>query len=115
MKTHRSTQPAHKTQVESTFEELLIFPLRRWQVQERFERLVEMDSQTGCWMWTGAKSPSGVGRYVIGDTVVRAHRLAWLLYRGESPGAVDLVPLCGNRDCVNPEHRRLGAQRRRPR
>ena len=64
-----------------------------------------------CWLWTGAKSPSGYGcvtRWVEGRNVTtQAHRRAWELVNGSIPSGFEVDHLCRTRACVNPEHLEL--------
>lgn len=71
-----------------------------------FEKILRSDDPTsGCWLWTGAISGRGHGRFWIGDgRVVIAHRFGWALAH---PGE-QLPPLvahaCDNPLCQQPAH-----------
>lgn len=65
---------------------------------------IAIDSDTGCWNWTGSCQPNGYGRSSVGSTKWLAHRLVYTLLVGEIPCGLDLDHLCRNRRCVNPEH-----------
>ena len=75
-------------------------------------------AESGCWEWTGAKSPIGYGsctNYAEPDKGRRkniaAHRLVWLLERGPIPPNLQIDHLCCNKGCVNPDHLELVTQR----
>lgn len=54
----------------------------------------------GCIEWTGPKLRKGYGVTNAGI----AHRVAYLLVRGDIPDGLHLDHLCRNRACVNPDH-----------
>ena len=60
-----------------------------------------------CWLWTGATDAREYGKFWLNGNAVSARRAALIL------AGVDLIPdqqavnVCGNRQCVRPEH--LGA------
>lgn len=62
-----------------------------------------------CWLWLGSKTKKGgygiveVKSNQIGQSTIPAHRLGWLVIRGELPELV-LDHLCRVRHCVNPDH-----------
>lgn len=61
---------------------------------------------SGCWLWTGAKHPTGYGQMRIPGTRsdTTAHRVVYQsLVEPVAPGLV-LDHLCRNRACVNPDH-----------
>ncbi len=74
---------------------------------ERFVSKVERGD--GCWIWRGAHVSDGYGHFRVGPArVVRAHRFAYELWVGEIPEGLMVIHSCDVRDCVNPEHLRVG-------
>lgn len=65
----------------------------------------------GCWLWTGAKDRQGYGtvrRRALMYYQVRAHRYAWIIYRGEIPEGKIVCHKCDTPLCVRPSHLFLG-------
>lgn len=69
--------------------------------------LYEIDVESGCWLWIGAKNQDGYGITGRGKRAGRsshAHRWMWEETRGRVPDGMELDHLCGVRHCVNPDH-----------
>lgn len=62
-----------------------------------------------CWEWTGYIKPNGYGevqfrKIVLGQRRWYAHRLSYVLFKGNIDPTKEIDHLCRNRKCVNPEH-----------
>ena len=65
-------------------------------------KIVEVDS--GCWLWTGARTSGGYGSVRMGHRSMRAHRAVWELAVAAVPPGLVLHHRCGRKLCVNPAH-----------
>ncbi len=77
-------------------------------LRDRFEDKYMPEPNSGCWLWMGAKSPSGYGKICLGsrveDGTARAHRVSWELYKGPIPNGALICHHCDVPLCVNPDH-----------
>ena len=72
--------------------------------QKRFWAKVNKHGPDDCWEWIGRKSYDGYGTITLNKKSLRAHRVAFVLLKGQIPEGLVLDHLCRNRSCVNPEH-----------
>ncbi|PXH62351.1 HNH endonuclease signature motif containing protein [Klebsiella variicola] len=72
--------------------------------ESRLLSKVEKDLETGCWIFTGSRLPSGYGILWNGARPTGAHRISFQLYKGEIPAGKEIDHICNNRSCVNPAH-----------
>lgn len=71
--------------------------------QDRLEKRIEPEPNSGCWLWTGARR-GGYGRIWQSGRIVSAHRVVFELIRGTIPKGLTLDHLCRTPACVNPAH-----------
>ena len=66
-------------------------------------------TSNGCWMWTAAKAGRGYGVLRFRGRQWYAHRVSWVVYRGEIPQNICVLHRCDTPGCINPEHLFLGS------
>lgn len=83
---------------------------------DRLQFRTAIDDVSGCWLWTGAKHPTGYGHIKVKGRVVQVHRAAYELLVGPVPQGLVLDHLCRTPACWNPDHlepvtRKVNAER----
>lgn len=61
-----------------------------------------------CWHWLGTVRVNGYGQLEIDGKTRAATRVVWEIYRGPIPRGRRLRHTCATRDCVNPDHLKVG-------
>lgn len=75
---------------------------------ERFLSHVSKDAESGCWHWGSTIKRDGYGQFWLQGASHRAHRVSWVLFRGEIPQGKWVLHHCDTPRCVNPDHLWLG-------
>lgn len=57
-----------------------------------------------CQEWTGGKSSSGYGVAWVKGQIVSAHRLSYMVHKGDIAEGKFILHRCDNRGCINPNH-----------
>lgn len=76
-------------------------------LRETFEALIL--SKDDCWIFSRAHS-NGYGRFSFKGIRYYAHRVSWILYKGDIPNGLNVLHECDNPICCNPDHLFLGTQ-----
>lgn len=79
-------------------------------IRQKFEASIEKQPN-GCWIWRGRLSADGYGKINFNGRNGYAHRLSYLLFKGELPTEntrlLQIDHLCSRKGCVNPDHLEL--------
>ena len=74
---------------------------------KRFQKFIELDLLSGCWLWIGGLNHDGYGKFRDGKKTRGAHRVSYEYWHGEIREGLEIDHLCRNRNCVNPDHLEL--------
>lgn len=78
---------------------------------ERFWSFVKKGEHDECWEFMGCRNVDGYGSMSIGHSKIeRAHRISFVLHKGEIPPDMVIMHTCDNPPCCNPKHLILGTQ-----
>jgi len=77
-------------------------------ISEVFWPRVDRGDPGDCWPYVGVVLGNGYGQVYVEGGQILAHRVAYILDRGEIPSDMIVRHLCNNRTCCNPSHLALG-------
>jgi len=66
------------------------------------------EPNSGCWLWETAVGSDGYGKISHRQRHWQAHRLSWVMHRGDIPSGMWVLHKCDTPSCVNPDHLFLG-------
>jgi hypothetical protein len=77
-------------------------------LRERFWSKVDKKGEEDCWPWMAYANKAGYGQFGVWNgvtqTMLCAHRVAWMLVNGQIPPGVLVCHHCDNPPCCNPAH-----------
>ncbi len=70
------------------------------------EKVIKQD---GCWGWKGGRQSNGYGAIWYNGRMIHASRASWIIHRGPIPEGAEVMHICDNPVCSNPDHLMLGS------
>lgn len=80
-------------------------------VDERFNKYVLPEPNTGCWLWSGSTDTRGYGQMRFGKKLRYATHVSMELAGHSVPKGKVVCHKCDTPACVNPEHLFIGTQK----
>jgi hypothetical protein len=70
----------------------------------RFWAKIQVLEENECWLWTGAKSSKGYGRFKVKGKLLAPHRIIYTLFNKNELMDLFVCHSCDNPPCCNPSH-----------
>ena len=85
--------------------------MNKYQIESFWSKVEIGKTPKLCWLWRGAKKPSGYGNVRINGKYLLAHRVAFTLANGGIPSGYIVCHICDTPSCCNPNHLMLGTNK----
>ena len=78
-----------------------------------FKRLLSnyIIDDNSCWIWRGNILKTGYGQIKVFGKMYSTHRFSYELHKGTIPNNLEVMHLCNNKLCINPDHLKTGTHK----